>query len=296
VLLADTLAVRSPLSPPQLRIWYMSDRYVVRGRYWPPRDPTCRVAFLYLHGIQSHGGWFEWSASLLAESGAAVILPDRRGSGANAEARGDCPHGARWFDDIDEIVAQTRSEARFDRVALVGVSWGAKLAAALAADATVGVPAAMLLIAPGFFPAISVPWSTKARIGIAALTSPTTRFPIPLNDPALFTDNPDGRAFLERDRLRLHEATARFFAHSMLLDRRLARIAHGGISTPTTLLLAERDRIIDNERTVQWLRKSVKSEPQTAILGQAAHTLEFEADICPIEVAVRQWGNSAVHR
>ncbi|HMQ16427.1 MAG TPA: hypothetical protein PKC49_10665, partial [Phycisphaerae bacterium] len=62
--------MRSPLSPPKLIQWTAADGYVLSGRVWTPaQTPARSPAVLYLHGIQSHGGWFEWSASLLAQAG-----------------------------------------------------------------------------------------------------------------------------------------------------------------------------------------------------------------------------------
>lgn len=77
----------TPHSPPEFHSWTMSDGYVLHGRLWHPAGIARDGAILYLHGIQSHGGWFEWSASLLAHLGYPVLLPDRRGSGLNRPAR-----------------------------------------------------------------------------------------------------------------------------------------------------------------------------------------------------------------
>ena len=69
----------------------LPDGYEAYARYWSP--PVCRGGVLYLHGIQSHGGWYERSAARLCESGFAVLQPDRRGSGRNQPQRqlGEAP-------------------------------------------------------------------------------------------------------------------------------------------------------------------------------------------------------------
>ena len=64
---------------PTLRTATASDGYQWHyRRYAPPAEPVGRVVFL--HGIQSHGGWYVETAAALAERGYTVFLPDRRGS------------------------------------------------------------------------------------------------------------------------------------------------------------------------------------------------------------------------
>ena len=94
--------MRPPVIAPEFQDWHMSDGYLLRGRVWLGRSPT-RAVILYLHGIQSHGGWFEGSASRLAQAGLAVLLPDRRGSGRNQIARGHTPSAGRLLADVCEL-------------------------------------------------------------------------------------------------------------------------------------------------------------------------------------------------
>ena len=79
------------MADPQDVTLEMSDGYSIRSRWWPGSGDG--VSVVYLHGIQSHGEWFLGTASRLAASGAAVLLPDRRGSGLNREARRHAPSG-----------------------------------------------------------------------------------------------------------------------------------------------------------------------------------------------------------
>ena len=188
----------------------MSDGYLVRGRVWEPVNRAVTSAVIYLHGIQSHGGWFEWSASLLAQSGRAVILPDRRGSGLNQAQRGDTTSWQRWLTDIDELAAWSAAQYGSQSFDLVGVSWGGKTALAWSLKNPIRVRK-ILLIGPGLFPAVDVGWSTRLKIGRALLTDAARQFEIPLNNPELFTDNLAGQKFITADNLKLTNATARFF-------------------------------------------------------------------------------------
>jgi alpha-beta hydrolase superfamily lysophospholipase len=280
--------MRPPVIAPELRQWTMSDGYRLQGRVWKPGDTAASRAVIYVHGIQSHGGWFEWSASLIAQTGLPVILPDRRGSGLNQTARGDAPSAERWLADLDEVAAWTAGALGVSVFDLVGVSWGGKLAVAWALRHPKRV-GRVLVIAPGLFPAVDVGLWTRVRIGLALVTDSRRRFAIPLDDPALFTDNPFGRAFIADDPLKLTRATARFFWYSNRLDGRLSRAAAGALPAETTLVLAGRDRIIRNEPTERWIRRLTRGRARSITFPGAAHTLEFSADPDPLRDLVERW-------
>lgn len=281
--------MRPPLTPPQFRVWKMSDGYPVHGRLWPPARPTSDISFLYLHGIQSHGGWYEWSASLLATTGAPVLLPDRRGSGLNTEQRGDAPAMERWLADLDELAGWLEREYGTARVALVGVSWGGKPATAWAMR-NPRRAARLLLIAPGLFPRVGVGVVNRLKIGGALLTGCHTRlYPLPLDDPRLFTANPAGQSFIAQDTLKLTQATARFLYFSSRLDHQLARAAAGALQVETTLFLAENDQIIRNRPTETWLGRLARPFPRIFLFPFAEHTVEFEKDVTKFETLTLRW-------
>lgn len=277
--------MRSPLVPPQHVTLEMSDGYPVFARYWPREKP--RAAVLYLHGIQSHGGWYEWSASLLAVCGCAVLMPDRRGSGRNAIARGDTPNGRRWLDDVDEQLAWLSRHAAAPPE-IVGVSWGGKLACSFAIDRPTAV-GRLLLIAPGVFPRVDLPASKKFWIGISLIGAPDRQFEIPLNDPALFTDNPAGRDFICRDPLKLTSVTARFLLESRRLDRQLWRSPDRVLQPHVTAVLCDSDRIIHSSRTHAWLLRVCAQHPAIIELKNYQHTPEFDRNSALFERDIRRW-------
>jgi acylglycerol lipase len=283
--------MRPPRNVPQLRSWTLSDGYTLHARVWPSAATPAREVIFYLHGIQSHGGWFEWSAAQLADHGRAVVLPDRRGSGLNEVDRGDSPGVSRWLDDLDELSEAALSEFAAPRCAVVGVSWGGKPAVAWALRRPERV-GRLLLIAPGFFPLVDVGLAARLRVAWALLTDPRRRFPIPLDDPALFTDNPAGQEFIRRDPRKLTEATARFLYYSTQLDRLLARTRPGTLRASTTLFLAGRERIIRNEPTAAWLTRICAAPPTVRTFPAAAHTLEFEPDGPEFPRALSTWADS----
>lgn len=278
--------MRTPLAPPTLQNWRLSDGYVLRGRVWPPTRagaPCC----VYLHGIQSHGAWYEWSASVLADSGMGVVLPDRRGSGMNGAARGDAPSIERWRMDLREVIAAALREFAPAHIDLVGLSWGAKLVIDHALRSPADVRR-VLLVTPGLFPAVDVSFRERLRIARSLLVGGRSLHEIPLTDPALFTDRTEGMRFIVADALKLTHATARFLYHSSRLDRALRRASRASLAAPTTLLLAQRERIIDNAATLAWAKR-VCATPPIVRQFDASHTLEFESDLSGFEAALREW-------
>jgi alpha-beta hydrolase superfamily lysophospholipase len=252
-------------------------------RFAPPGEPVGRV--LFLHGIQSHGGWYPRSCSQIAAAGYEVFFFDRRGCGLNTEARGDIPSFRRVLDDIAEFVRTLPT----DKPRLMGaISWGGKLGVGFQYRHR-GLVDGLALLCPGLFPVIRPGFFTRMRIGRCALTSPTRKFPIPLNDPALFTESEHWRGFLRNDPLALHEATARMLFQSNSLDLYLRR-AWKWVTIPTLLMLAERDRIIDNTQTRRYVEK-LPGPKQVIEYPGAHHTLEFEPDGHPFVNDLLAWMN-----
>jgi len=239
--------------------------------------PKPRGGVLYLHGIESHGGWYEGSGSFLADRGWAVLMPDRRGSGLNQSARGHAESHTRLLDDACELLNLLAERCGAPRAHHVGVSWGGKFAAALAATQP-GRVASLSLIAPGLFPRIDLPLGEKFRIAWLLAADRTRAVPLPIHDAAMFTTNPERIRFVESDSLRLREATAAFLLASRRLDRIARRLGESGWRGTLHLMLAGRDRIIDNERTRTFVREIDLPRRRISEYAEASHTLEFERD------------------
>jgi acylglycerol lipase len=261
------------------------DGYRCHYREYPAAVPRGRVVFV--HGIQSHAGWYEHSCRRFSEAGFAVSFLDRRGSGANSEARGDTPSFRRLLDDIAEFLRPLRQRQPALPLFLAGISWGGKPVAALQRRHP-GLCDAIALLCPGFRPQVSP--SRKERLGIllSRLVSPRRLFPVPLSDPQLFTAVPRWQQFIRDDPLSLRQATARFFVESVRLDLYL-RFAVSHIHTPILLLLAERDRIIDNTRTRKFVARFAAADKEIHEYAQAHHTLEFEDNPEPFLADLLQW-------
>ena len=258
-----------------------SGRMSVLARHWPNRG-TFRGSLTVLHGIQSHGAWYEQSCGRLADAGFEVWMPDRRGSGLNASDRGDAPSFRRLLDDVADTMHLAPSP-RF----LVGISWGGKLAVAIQRRHA-GLCDGLVLITPGLCQRVGLPLKDRIRVAIARIVNPTKLFRIPLNEPALFTANPNYLRFIEDDPIRLKRATARLLVESARLGI-YNRLSVGFVRCPVLLLLAEHDGIIDNDRTRRFVGQFRTNDLTVREYPDAHHTLEFEPNGPPFVDDLIAW-------
>lgn len=252
-------------------------------RYTPDVPPRAHVAFV--HGIQSHGGWYEYSCERLRQAGFLVSFLDRRGSGLNEQDRGDAPSFRRLLDDLAEFLYQPHAAAV--PLFLGGISWGGKLAVALQRHSP-GLVNGLLLLCPGFFAKVRPSFGQRLAIAACRLVRPRKSFAIPLNDPELFTGTPRWQAFIRTDPLSLRRATARLLVESVRLDA-YVRLAPSWVRVPVLLLLAERDRIINNQWTRAFLDRFAAADRMVVEYPNANHTLEFEPAPDTFIADVRRW-------
>lgn len=264
----------------------LSDGYRAAVRWWRPPQP--RGAVLYFHGIQSHGGWYETSGARLAEAGLTVLMPDRRGSGLNREQRGHSPSAARTIDDAREWLNALLAASGNAVAHLVGVSWGGKQCVALASTCPETIRS-ITFVAPGLFPKLDISGMEKFRVAMSMVNDRERLFDIPLSDPRLFTANPERIRFVEQDNLKLTQVSAGFLVAGRRLDRYTARFAQTAYRGAIHLMLAGHDRIIDSDRTGDWLRELPFEDRQITLYPEAHHTLEFEPDPSTFLADLSNW-------
>jgi acylglycerol lipase len=258
-----------------VRRFRASDGYPLHVAVWAADRPA-RGLIVVVHGVQSHSGWYHRLGRTLASSGYIAAFPDRRGSGANPTDRGHTPSAGRLVKDLVEWVRAVRGEHPGLPMVLAGISWGGKLVAIVAARHPELVDA-IALICPGLHPRVGVSGKERLQITWAFLTDRRKTFPIPLSDPALFTANLEGQAFIAADPLSLREGTAGLLAASFIIDRLVSR-APSRIRQPALLMLAGHDRIVDNRRTLDYFHKLASADRQVIEYPEGHHTLEFEPD------------------
>jgi alpha-beta hydrolase superfamily lysophospholipase len=237
--------------------------------------PGAETALVYLHGIESHAGWFAQAATLLRNHGYDVFCLDRRGSGINRDNRGFVSgHVEQYqvlFDDIHAFVAPLRE--RYRRVVLAGLSWGGKLATAHVLaypdDAD-----ALVLITPGLRALVDLSLSSKLKVVLFSQFSPESQIASPIA-PEMFTTTPRYLDYLENDPLRLTHATARFYWQSNRLDKYINENINR-LDKPLLLFLAGRDRIIDNAGVLELLQRTGLPQFEVIDYPEQTHSVQFD--------------------
>lgn len=276
-------------------VYRASDGYLLQYRHWPAALPSPRAQIVALHGIQSHSGWYTYSSTRLAQAGYEVFFLDRRGSGLNRGNRGHAIHEDRLVNDVLQFLTALHSrrarEGVTAPVVLMGVSWGGKLATAVALQRP-DLCSALTLLYPGIYSRalpswwqrFSLQWAEGIGWGQALL-------PIPLNDPELFTNEFRWQEFIHRDELALQRVTVSFllanFRLTQFIDERLDLL-----KLPTLLMLAGWDDIIDNETTKRRLVQPACPQRTLIEYPDARHTLEFEPNPDPFIDDLIEWLNA----
>lgn len=239
-------------------------------RYCTVRARPERHALVYLHGIESHAGWFLPAAEALCARGYTTYLLDRRGSGVNRElGAGDAPSADALLEDV-----QLFREHLADREhSLVGLSWGGKLALACALARPEGLRG-LVLVTPGLVPRVDLDPGRKLRLLASLAFGGRAPIQVPI-EPEMFTSTPHHLEFIRRDPLRLSEVTARFLLASWNLDRRIRRRV-ADLRVPTLLFLAGHDRIVDNARTRALLTRARPDLIHVREYRHATHSIQLD--------------------
>ena len=238
-------------------------------RYRVVASQPARYHLLYLHGIESHSAWFLPAAASLRQLGFTTYLLDRRGSGLNmTPLPGDAPSARVLLEDV----RQFRRQLGDLKLHLLGLSWGGKLAAAVALDQPEAFQS-LILITPGLRSRRDLSLPSKANVLLSLLVGGQSLFKVPI-EPEMFTHTPRFLDFIRADPWRLQKVTARFLLTSRVLDWMIAKkIAN--LRLPILLFLAGKDLIIDN-RGVQDLLSAVKNQVRVQIFNDAIHAIQFD--------------------
>jgi len=255
-----------------VRIWDAAQAADNERGIAPTRLPRARVFFL--HGIISHGGWYESTCEAISQAGFEVHFLDRRGSGLNKAARGDVPSFQTWIRDVTDYVESASTDQR--PAILAGISWGGKLALAAAKDRP-HLLGGLALICPGLYSKFSGGLFQRLALGVARRTPARNwRVRIPLQQPRLFTDDPAWQTHIQHDELVLRKITVRAAWSNLELSHHVEG-AERSLEIPTLLMLAGADRIIDNAATRRFFDRIAHRSKRLVEYDQAAHTFEFSA-------------------
>lgn len=284
--MAERCCPPEPLSAPEH--FTCSDGHKVSYyEYLPASAEPYSTHIVFLHGIQSHAGWYTGSCKELAAKGHHVLFLNRRGSGRDMVRRGDAPGWRRLVKDVQEFLLDQQQKHPGGRWILGGISWGGKVAAAVAARCP-DLIEGLVLLCPGLVPIVSPPLSTRLSILFSSLFFPTQQYPIPLDDPALFTSSLSWQRFLDSDPDALKKASARFLVQSVRLDLWF-RLNCRGWKVPTLLFLGLQEKIVNNKATRERIEDLAQGSIQVIEYPAAHHTLEFEGPEVPWVEDLDSW-------
>jgi len=239
---------------------------------------------IYLHGLESHAGWFIETGDQLNHNSLNIYGLDRRGSGLNRVDRGHMTSYRVLVNDVKEFIGFVRTEHPESRIYLMGLCWGAKLAVMFSAqygDCLDG----LILVTPAIKSKADLTFGQKLDVAYSSFFRPRKLFDVPL-DECTFTDNKRYLKFMERDELKLKKASARFFFETGKMNSSFDGIAKK-IKLPTLVLLSECDTIIDNEGTKRWFDRIASDDKAIRLYKDCRHGLLFEEPKEPINCIVK---------
>jgi L-alanine-DL-glutamate epimerase-like enolase superfamily enzyme/pimeloyl-ACP methyl ester carboxylesterase len=281
---------RMPRSPddgkPLLLTFEAADKYKIHYRLWGKSEG--QDVLMVLHGGMSHSGWQAPLAQALrsARPQMSVVAPDRRGCGLN-EKRGDFGSVRLIIEDVLRHVRLLKGS--FERVHLAGWCQGCQYASIAAAELGDALTSLVLLM-PGFF------WNERfrsvIRIGEKIFLHMISEFklkpdpnqayvPIPM-EPTDFTFEEDWLDFIEKDDLKTTAVTMK----SINIMDEIQELSWGAmlrVALPTLVVLAENDRIVDNNKVQQFIGHLFSQGDKNRMVKlSGSHALHFEK---PTELA-----------
>jgi pimeloyl-ACP methyl ester carboxylesterase len=171
-----------------------------------------------------------------------------------------------------EDLRRFRRQLGDPKLHLLGLSWGGKLATAVALDQPEELQS-LILVTPGLRSRTDLSLLAKATVLLNLLAGGRRRFKLPI-EPEMFTNTPRFLDFIRRDPWRLQKVTARFLLTSRALDWMIARRI-ASLRLPILLFLAGKDPIIDNQGVADLL-SGVTSQVRLQIFEEAIHAIQFD--------------------
>lgn len=260
------------ISAGTLKEFKACDGTPIAYREWEGRKH--KNVIIYLHGMESHAGWFVETGNLLNEKGFHVYAADRRGSGLNKKNRGHIESYWTFIDDVKEFVDLAREEHPGRKIYLMGLCWGGKIAVTFAAyhqDLIDG----LILTSPAIKTKVTLTLKSKLDVFFSNFFSPQKLFNVPLED-YMFTRNQKYLTFIKEDKLKLKKVTARFLFETGRMNLHFNKVAHK-VRIPVLVLLAGEDLIVDNEGVKKWFAKIGSKDKMIKIYPGCYHSLHFEA-------------------
>lgn len=241
-------------------------------RAFTPERQSAVSSIIFIHGIESHSGWWSEACEKLAGRGLEVYALDRRGSGLNQKSRGDLDDFHKLIEDIDDFFLH--KELTEKKCILIGLCWGAKPALYFLLNYPLKV-SKVVFITPGFKTKLRTPISKKIYGLLTLLFAPQARLKLPI-EAEMFTKDETYLNMIRNDTMRLKSITSRFLKENLRMERAI-RKSEAVLDIPSFLLLAEKDEIVDNNGVRTFLERYFRNLEINLYSG-CRHGLFFESE------------------
>lgn len=236
---------------------------------------------IYLHGLESHTGWFLNLAEFLNSKGINIYAFDRRGSGLNKNSSRN--FSSRYISsDLKIFIDLVKKDHPRSRIFLIGLCLGGKIAVDFFSyhqDCLDG----LILISPSLKSKLRFSLSDKLSI----LFRPNSMLRVPIED-SMFTSNERYLKYIKNDSLRLRYIPAQHLLEIAKMDRHLKK-ASGNIRVPVLLMLAGIDEIIDIVGVKRWYKKLPSPDKTLKFYKGYHHLLTFEENASGVMEDIAVW-------
>ena len=236
---------------------------------------------VYLHGLESHMGWFSNLAEFLNSRDINVYAFDRRGSGLNKNSSRNF-YSRYLASDLKIFLDLMKKEHPDSRMFLIGLCLGGKLAVDFFSyhqDCLDG----LILISPSLKNRLKFSLPDK----LAILFRPNRMLKVPIKD-TMFTSNEKYLKYIGKDSLRLRYIPAQHLLEIAKMGRNL-KAASGNIKLPVLLMLAGIDKIIDTNGVRRWCEKLPSPDKTIKFYKDYHHILTFEPKAAEVMEDIAVW-------
>ena len=246
---------------------------------WPSHDTAPCV--IYLHGLESHSGWFLNLAEFLNKNSMNVYAFDRRGSGLNKERLKNF-RNRYLFSDLKHFIALVRREHPDSPIFLIGLCLGGRVAVNFFSSYPDAVDG-LILVSPSLKEGLK--FSILGKLSI--LFNPDSMVKIPIED-AMFTANRRYLEYIGKDPMRLRHVKASHLLEVANMDRNL-KTASRNIKVPILVMLAGIDEIIDTGKIRKWYEKLQVKDKTLKVYKDYRHILTFEEKAPEVMNDIADW-------
>ena len=241
-------------------------------------SPPALGSILFIHGSESHTGWFSEIRKNLVNRGYRTISYDRKGWGKSTGRRGIA-------EDINELLDQLGRIIGFEQkthncpLHLVGLSWGGLLVTEFVRQGRATTVSSVSALVPGLFPINRFSIWDKLKILLSGIGFHWFMIQLPWL-PQDFSSSSTAIKFISEDPLRVTKVSAKFLWQAYQLQRKVAGTAASSDFQKLQIVLGQEDEIVSVKETKEFaaFAKVALAQIQSNSHGIVIDAVEETAD------------------